>query len=212
MPELAISLRGDTMSVFFTKRGKAASSVNYTKYIDSSGTQYIDTGIIGKAGISVSCEFEVLSDSLSNFVLIGSATNNWAVRCYPVAGKDNVWKYGYINWYTSSVSTARNKKYSVSTDLSKGAQSLTVDSQQILTSQNANDMNTGLSMFIFCVNYKGSADTLLSFRLYHLSIYENGTLVRDFRPCYDPDGVACLYDKVEKKYYYNKGSGEFIAG
>ena len=43
-------------------------------------------------------------------------------------------------------------------------------------------------------------------------MYDNGVLIRDFRPCLDPDGVACLYDKVEKKYYHNAGSGEFIAG
>jgi hypothetical protein len=41
---------------------------------------------------------------------------------------------------------------------------------------------------------------------------DNGVLVRDMWPCYDPDGVACLYDKVEKKYYYNAGSGAFTAG
>lgn len=49
-------------------------------------------------------------------------------------------------------------------------------------------------------------------KIYSCKIYDNGVLMRDFWLCYDPDGVACLYDKVEKKYYYNAGTGEFIAG
>ena len=68
------------------------------------------------------------------------------------------------------------------------------------------------TMYLFGVNSNGSASFLSPIKLYSCQIYDNGTLVRDFWPCYDPDGVACLYDKVEKKYYYNAGTGAFTAG
>ena len=49
-------------------------------------------------------------------------------------------------------------------------------------------------------------------KLYHCKIWNNGALERDFIPCKDPNGVVCLYDKVEGKYYYNQGTGDFTAG
>ena len=49
-------------------------------------------------------------------------------------------------------------------------------------------------------------------KLFSCQIYDNGTLIRDYLPCLDKDGVACLYDKVSETYFYNQGTGEFIAG
>lgn len=43
-------------------------------------------------------------------------------------------------------------------------------------------------------------------------IYDNNDLVRDFIPVLDNNGIACLFDKVENKYYYNQGTGEFLYG
>ena len=68
------------------------------------------------------------------------------------------------------------------------------------------------NLHLFGLHESNTTNYLASMRLYSCQIYEGSTLVRDFWPCYDSDGVLCLYDKVEKKYYYNQGTGEFIAG
>ena len=49
-------------------------------------------------------------------------------------------------------------------------------------------------------------------RMYNFKIYDNDTLVRDFIPVLDDNGIPCMYDKVEDKFYYNMGTGQFIAG
>ena len=44
-------------------------------------------------------------------------------------------------------------------------------------------------------------------------IYEsNGVKIRDFVPVLDMNGTPCMFDKVEQKFYYNQGTGDFIAG
>ena len=48
--------------------------------------------------------------------------------------------------------------------------------------------------------------------VYSLKIYEDEDLVRYFIPVLDKNGVASLYDKVEGKFYYNQGTGEFLWG
>ena len=67
-------------------------------------------------------------------------------------------------------------------------------------------------MYLFGNNENNNVLYRSKAKVFRCQIYDNGTLVRDFWPCYDPDGVACLYDKVEEKYYYNAGTGAFTAG
>lgn len=45
--------------------------------------------------------------------------------------------------------------------------------------------------------------------LYYLKLYDNDVLVRDFIPVLDGNGVPCLYDKVEREFHYNLGTGTF---
>ena len=49
-------------------------------------------------------------------------------------------------------------------------------------------------------------------RIYYFKLYNNGTLVRDMIPVLDPNGIPCMFDKVEYKFYYNQGTEGFIAG
>ena len=49
-------------------------------------------------------------------------------------------------------------------------------------------------------------------KIKYFQIYDNDTLVRDFVPVLDKDDIPCMYDKVERKFYYNQGTGDFIAG
>ena len=49
-------------------------------------------------------------------------------------------------------------------------------------------------------------------KIYYFKIYDNDVLVRDFIPVLDNYGTPCMYDKVERKFYYNAGTGDFIAG
>ena len=49
-------------------------------------------------------------------------------------------------------------------------------------------------------------------RIYYCKIYDNDTLARDYIPVIDSSERPCLFDKVEKKCYYNQGTGEFLWG
>ena len=49
-------------------------------------------------------------------------------------------------------------------------------------------------------------------RIYYLKIYDNDILVLDLIPVVDKNGVACMFDRVSGTYFYNAGTGSFIAG
>ena len=43
-------------------------------------------------------------------------------------------------------------------------------------------------------------------------LYDNGVLIRDFVPCLAPDGKAGMYDVLNAEFYGNAGTGAFVAG
>lgn len=49
-------------------------------------------------------------------------------------------------------------------------------------------------------------------KLYSCAMYYGGRKIRDFKPCLDADGVPCLYDLISKTAFYNQGTGSFIWG
>ena len=49
-------------------------------------------------------------------------------------------------------------------------------------------------------------------KLFSLKFYSNDNLILNLIPVIDIAGEVCLYDKVNSKYYHNKGTGNFIAG
>lgn len=49
-------------------------------------------------------------------------------------------------------------------------------------------------------------------RFYGMKVYLGSNLVMDLIPVKDLEGKACLYDKNAQKFYYNQGTGNFIAG
>ena len=48
-----------------------------------------------------------------------------------------------------------------------------------------------------------------SMKLYHAKIFLNRILIRDFIPVLTNDGIPCLLDLIEGKFYYNSGYGNF---
>lgn len=68
--------------------------------------------------------------------------------------------------------------------------------------------NLNIPLGIFGRNKNNTIKTFSSYDMYlkYFKIYDGDNLIRDYIPVLDFKGFACLYDKVEKKFYYNKGS------
>ena len=185
------------MSVFFTRRGKAANLVNYAKYLESTGTQYIDTGIIPGVGYTAEVDFQAT-------YIPGGDGESWVLSVFDMNAT------GYPRMRVGIVGGA----YWTS-DANAFTFSGSVGERTIAKNGSVSRSGCTLSLYLFAAHERTGVAHLANsrYRLYSCKIYDaSGNMLRDFRPCYDPDGIACLYDKVEKKYYYNQGTGEFIAG
>ena len=196
------------MSVFFTRRGKAGARVKYVPYIQSSGGQFVDTLFKPNNNTCVVMDVEFTKAPTDHACVFGARNSNrnqfWCYYRYDTSSY--VIRFANSSSSNIAVPTVATERTLITMD----GNVLTVNGTSVAHTDST--FQSEYSMYLFSVNAAGSTQYLGSFKLYSCQIYDNDVLIRDFRPCYDPDGIACLYDKVEGKYYYNAGTGQFIAG
>ena len=202
------SLSKGTEWIFqFVPGPKLPSGYKEVEYIQSSGTQYINTGFIPKYDSRIVLDAEV-TDSSIPCALFGargaaSGTNPLANTLLSISG-------GTIrsDYYGSSVSSTTT--VSGRTIFDKNKNVVSFGSNTI--TNNSSTASSNQTLFLFAVQTAGSATLLATMKLYACQIYDNGTLVRDFYPCTNESGAVGLYDLVGKQFYSNAGTGAFVAG
>lgn len=177
-----------------------APPIHYIEYIESSGTQYINTGITP----SIDSSFEITLgsvDPLGGERAIFS-TGTYSTGTYLMTQDTN----NALTWYYPGKATVLSdytNKHKV--ELYRGR--ITVDDEII-----ADNTNTSATTFGNITIFNVENDRFSAYKLYGFNIYDNGDLVFEGLPAKDPDGIPCLYDTVSGEYFYNAGTGSFVAG
>lgn len=180
----------------------------YTKlnYIQSSGTQYIDTGFIPNQDTRVYAEC-VLPIASSTQALFGCRVSS-SSRQFQFVTQGSY----YRTDYNTTITNVSSKDY--------GTTKFYIDKNKNITNLNGEYTSTHTyasftcpaNMYVFATNNNGSLYACASAKLYKMEIYDNGTLIRYFIPCRNTSGVYGLYDIVYGKFYSNAGSGSFTGG
>lgn len=176
-------------------------------YIESSGTQRIDTGVSYSAEneyvIETECEWLGASGTYMGWNAGGQFGNQdgyWGTSSdYTDAPVDGFAKITVtIPAGTSTKTTLTIEQDGVVNSCTRGHGSL------------ANYATLDYPIFAY-TNNSGGFQSYAAARMKYFKIHINGTLVRDYVARIDAAGTACFYDKVEEKYYYNVGTGAFHA-
>lgn len=183
------------------------SGYKEVEYIQSSGTQYINTGFIPKYDSRIVLDAEVTNSSIA-CALFGarsaaSGTNPSANVLFSLSG--GTIRSDYYGSMVSSTTTVSGR-----TIFDKNKNVVSFGSNTI--TNNRSTASSNQTLFLFAVQTAGSATLLATMKLYACQIYDNGTLVRDFHPCTNESGAVGLYDLVGKQFYSNAGTGAFVAG
>lgn len=179
------------------------------EYLESTGTQLLDTGISGGTSVEYSLLIEFCDGNSSWAQYFGSSQNE---RCCPKLFRwDNSPYVGhtYAAWYTTSETQFRigelniNSQYLVEY---KGGK-LYLNGSEL-----ASPGTLGFGSNNFCIfGYLPEPQYKSKLRLYECKIWKDGTLVRDMIPV-RVGQVGYLYDKVSETLFDNSGSGDFILG
>lgn len=185
-------------------------------FIKATGTQYIDTGFIPNKDTRVvtSVEFKISEERQSSNMkcLFGAYYYNGSSdrgQYYFSTWSGNYWCDYWRNGLGFDESVSHTGRFTI--DMNKNKVSITGGGER---TAGYYDFPMPITMAIFAKNqlYKG-VNTITGFseaKLYYMKIYDNGTLVRNFIPVIDANGVACLYDRLNHRYYRNAGTGNFI--
>ena len=201
----ALTSAGYPVAVTPVLKGSSRVPAGYTEveWIQSSGTQYIDSGVTETSDMAVSCHFDV--DTVASDYLFGSQQNS-ANLSYNGIFKNNMLEYNYAEVGF----TAAN-----SIEL---AEEVTGSTNNITINGVSHTLSTGtpqnVSMLIFGIRrntgamrpYSGKA------KLRYFKIKKGSNTVRNFVPCKNPSGTVGLYDLVGGEFYGNSGTGAFTAG
>lgn len=179
-------------------------------YLESTGTQYIDTGVKSQVGIKIEMDFEPKYISQAWF---GShySTPNMSI----IPQSDGTWRYvvsGSVYSANSNKPKVQLERQKVVFYMNSNQQSLSVNDVTMLTSSKSISGVSNYNLLLFCRNESNlSTNTKASMKLYEAKIYLNDNLIRYFIPAIK-NNVPCLYDVVNNTYYYNQGTGNFIGG
>lgn len=179
------------------------------EYIESTGTQYIDTGFKPNQDTRVVMRFQrTVSYSAING-LFGARD----VASGTAPQQFIFWNNGQMSFrtdYFGSQETISGLQDTGEYQVDKNKNVTTIGGSTTInpasTGQNVYDL------FLFAVNNVGSADYFTSAKIYLCQVYNNGELIRDYVPCKNPTGEVGLYDLQTETFFGNQGTGTFPAG
>lgn len=184
--------------------------IEYIKYIQGDGSSWIDTGIVPKSNYTIDTEFCVVDlvehteYLFGNEEIAGASYSRGGIGLAirqdkvsyvengsagsPFYGKNVLYNGQHMNKYVQfkhKFESIYDKTYTL----------------VVLGNRSSSAVN-GVGML--CKD---------KVRISYFKIYnESEKLLIDLRPCLDTQGVPCMYDEVSKKYFYNKGTGQFSYG
>ena len=169
------------------------NDIEYYDYLQNDGVAYIDTGIIGGSNISTEFKFRNLG-SANRFIYGG--TGNYT----PVIVQSNYWfNTRYTNVGDSIVTTIVLIQVDQNDHTIRFNFNNSILWDGVEYASNLSIKNDTKTLYLF--SSSGTQYTATA-RIYYCRIYDNGTLVRDYKPCLY-NGEAGLWDLVEGKFYGN---------
>ena len=178
----------------------------FVDYVEAHGNTYVDTEVIGRSGTSCEADMEwLVLTAGGDFAFLDVRGTYGAddrfMLIHSFARKMNVGYGKFKNNVNGAREFSLGTRYTITSDLRAGSQTLVVNGETVYSATEADSYDTGRNLYLFANNRGGTVENYGSARLYGLKIWQDGVLVRDFRPC-RKHGIPALYDDVDKRIFY----------
>ena len=204
----------------------------FVRYVESTGSQYVDTGVQGRWNTKVEAQVEWME--LGDKTVLGSGDWSDNTRCFmiycnnadgniatalglrPTEHGRAAWRYDnsyWTPWWQVNRIYDYSAEFSATNSVGECVRKVAIDGIAF-TNMTAASVDSGCSMYLFGLNKKGTLASQSKARIYRLKIWqgpaEGGamTLQRDFFPCVK-NGRAGLWDAVSGDILYS-GSGDLV--
>lgn len=198
-----------TINVSVSSSPKLPSQFQKVEYLESTGTQYINTGYYADGGSSF--EFKITYGTTRG-VVFGSYNSYWTngYGYYHNNGNgDTEWVHYYGNTSTGYPGLNNSTQ---EIKIIKG--SVYINGQLVLALTPLSFSKLKYPTFFYAGNWGGTrAEQPISAKIYYFTIKSGDYPLMDFVPCYrKSDNVMGFYDIINQVFYTNAGTGDFIKG
>lgn len=170
------------------------------QYIQSTGTQYVDTGFKPNQDLRVLIK---LSTSETGSHTVFGADIDWV---------DNGFALGVgFTHYGKETGTISGLNNGSPHEVDFNKNIISMDGSTVLT-MGASTFSVPHNLALFANNRAGGIQEKTTMALYYCRIYDGNTIIRDYIPCKNAGGAVGLYDLIGQKFYGNAGTGSFTAG
>lgn len=190
--------------------GYLPSTFQRVEYIESTGTQYIDTNVLVKNATGIAAD--ILFTNQADQIFIGRQS------CMQLGSNNGFIYFGWngINTLSGDRPYAIDVKHNYKLNYKNNRKALLDDLEDpnYVLDFATLETTTQYPITIFCRHEtNGNKLYFSSIQLYSLRITDGETVIRDFIPCYrKADSVIGLYDVVNGVFYTNSGTGTFLKG
>lgn len=176
-------------------------------YIESTGTQYIDTGIV--RDIDNNTYKLKLNVSYSNV----NTRQLQGVQGYVYVGVVNgYWQYGSASNDHTNIQAIPNIFHSIELNANKTKSSFIYGKINNIDVVGGSQISNSPVNAHFCLFMLNGFNFPSSCKNKECELYENDILVRNFIPCINDQNEVGMYDTVSQTFFGNRGTGVFIAG
>ena len=191
------------------------------EYIESTGTQYIDTGLLSKNYPDIFVEINGNFTKIDNSYIFGAGFHNdyntncsWKLIGIAKSPFGFVAQNG-ISGKEQVIMAADKQEHIFILDIVSNIGRIDQNSQ-VLDNNGVKPIN--FNYLLFAINNNGIIDRKSSFKMNSCKILENNQLIRYYIPCYSvtnvinsnsnsiPANTKGLYDLVEGKFYTNQNT------
>ena len=169
------------------------------KYLESTGTQLIDTGYTKSQCPYFSLDVQPLITNVDSG-MFGAYTDGYSVQQY--LGR---WRWFDSGWTLTDIPVDITR----TTNITKNANGWFVDGEITKTSSG---LYGDLSLVLFGLNVNSVKRATKPLRVNQLSLFDkNSSLVADFIPI-RKGNIGYMFDRVSGELFGNAGAGDFIIG
>lgn len=201
-------LQHKKQAMIFMHQSFIPSGYKRVEYLESTGTQWIDSGLTVDGLLEFNTNFELTSKDMYDCLFGETQGGIGYYYCFMLLSTNN---HSYFQYRSNETSTnvvlPLNTKTNVYTDngglFINGIRRINFTKYNFIS-------NTTIPIFAQYGN--GVIRRFAKVKLYSLKFSKNNKTLRDFIPCLDNNNRPCMYDTVSKQTYYNEGNGEFLYG
>lgn len=172
------------------------------EYLESSGTQYINTNIVPTSATTFTFVMAITnSGDVQNGVIQGISGTYYRFHL----GKEGGYFQGGVGTTYKRSSRENTQRHTFSLI---GSGVFKIDNSSYAC---RNLTNITIPIFVFARNTNGTPSNYIKGKLYSCQIYDSSELIMDLIPV-RVGNVGYMYDKVTKRLFGNAGTGNFTLG